>query len=160
VRKSDQGCSRYSSSVVMDLSSRSTRLRSDSCPQSHTVKQPVRGSMTTIRKLQWCHNTLERRPSLMTGLSSSRFGAEVTAFVWRSNSKRRPTSILRVSALFEKFTEQAIKGVVSSQREAKGLGATEVRNPVWLVNRSFSNEKLQNTCAGACRLNQNTCCLA
>ena len=159
MRKSDQGCSRYPSSQIMDLPSRSTRLRSDSCPHSHTVKQPVRGSMTNVRRPHWCHNTMDRRPSLLTGTSSSRFGAEVTAFVWRSNSKRRPTSILRVSALFEKFTEQAIKGVVSSQREAKGLGATEVRNPVWLV-RSFSNEKLQNTCAGACRLNQNTCCLA
>ena len=71
------------------------------------------------------------------GTSSSIFGAEVTTFVWRSNTKRRPTSTLRVSALFEKFTEQAIKGVVSSQREAKGLGATEVRNRVWHVNRSF-----------------------
>ena len=73
---------------------------------------------------------------------------------------RRPTATLRVSALFEKFTEQAIKGVVSSQREAKGLGATEVRNPVGRVTPSFPEDTLQNTCACACRLNQNICCLA
>ena len=146
MRKSDQGCSRYPSSEIMDLPSRSTRLKSDSCPLSHTVKQPVRGSMTNVRRPQWCHNTMDRRSSLLTGASSSRFGAEVTAFVWRSNSKPRLMSTLKVAALFEKFTEQAIKGVVSSQREAKGLGATEVRNRVWHVNRSCWEKPAEHTC--------------
>ncbi len=55
-------------------------------------------------------------------------------------------STLRVAALFEKFTEQAIKGVVSSQREAKGLGATEVRNRDWHVNQSFWKKLAELTC--------------
>ena len=140
----------------MDVSARSTRVVSDSCPQVCSIKQVARGSLATLKKTTRCHNHTERRSRLLGGPFSTKFGAEVSAFVWRSNSKRRPTSSLSVSALFEKFTEQAIKGVVNSQREAKALGANEVKIAFcpWFI--AFEACAL-NLPLDASRLSQNIC---
>ena len=58
--------------------------------------------------------------------------AGTTAF--RATSVARPGRLaapgrraLHVAAVFERFTERAIKGVMLAQQEAKALGASEVR---------------------------------
>ncbi|RZC07822.1 chaperone protein ClpD, chloroplastic-like [Glycine soja] len=61
--------------------------------------------------------------SSLSFLVSQRKGFTLTSLSpIRTNKKRRRAS-LRVSAVFERFTERAIKAIVLSQREAKALGS-------------------------------------
>ncbi|PIA40712.1 hypothetical protein AQUCO_02400049v1 [Aquilegia coerulea] len=52
--------------------------------------------------------------------SSSIFGLSVSKTIQLSRFNRKPSR--RISAVFERFTERAIKAVIFSQREAKALG--------------------------------------
>jgi hypothetical protein len=56
------------------------------------------------------------------------------------NQHNRARGVLHVSALFEKYTERAIKAVMLAQQEAKSLGSPEVRT------RLFGTQKIQNSC--------------
>ena len=91
-------------------------------------KVTIRGSLTLADRSWSSHSDCRRRSKSLTGARSRQFGeAAVTVVVWGSKNIRRPRARLLVSALFERFTEQAIKAVVRSQTEALQLGAVEVR---------------------------------
>ncbi|TYJ20501.1 hypothetical protein E1A91_A09G269500v1 [Gossypium mustelinum] len=66
------------------------------------------------------NNSVSSSTSSCFGLSISRSNSFV--HVKRFNSRRRSNRPLRISAVFERFTERAIKAVILSQREAKSLG--------------------------------------
>ncbi|MFQ6632693.1 hypothetical protein Gotur_009029 [Gossypium turneri] len=66
------------------------------------------------------NNSVSSSTSSCFGLSISRSNSFV--HFKRFNSRRRSNRPLRISAVFERFTERAIKAVILSQREAKSLG--------------------------------------
>ncbi|KAA3454355.1 chaperone protein ClpD, chloroplastic-like [Gossypium australe] len=66
------------------------------------------------------NNSVSSSTSSCFGLSISRSNSFV--HVKRFNSRRRSNRPLRISAVFDRFTERAIKAVILSQREAKSLG--------------------------------------
>ena len=63
-----------------------------------------------------------RGSSLPSALRAGRAPVKST-----SSASRRPSSLV-VKAVFERFTERAIKAVMLSQTEAKNLGSSEVRD--------------------------------
>ena len=116
-------------------------------------KQPVRGKLTsTTRQRPTCAG--RRRKKLETSLPSQPFGRAVSALLWGLKANRKQVaSGLRVTCLFEKFTEQAIAAIMRSQAEAKHLGAREVK--IWLPshNPSVPDHHMQakNRCSGRAR---------
>ena len=86
-------------------------------------KVTIRGSLTLENRYRLSQADSRRRCTSLTGARSRQFDKAV---VWGSKTTRRPRAGLKVSALFERFTEQAIKAVVRSQTEAQQLGSVEV----------------------------------
>ena len=139
---------------ALQVTGRVVRCRSDGSSQSNFARQPVRGKLRLARKHRWCRHSLTKPSPLLGATPATHFNSAVSAFVWRSTAKGRANTRLCTSALFERFTEQAIKGVVSSQREAKSMGAHEVG--LNCSGRLFSLDTT-GTDLTVCRLNQNTC---
>ncbi|KHN31234.1 Chaperone protein ClpD, chloroplastic [Glycine soja] len=90
---------------------------------SHVRSLPLEPCSTT--SVSATSYPLSTRPySSLSFLVSQRKGFSLASLApIRTNKKRRRASSLRVSAVFERFTERAIKAIVLSQREAKALGS-------------------------------------
>lgn len=113
---------------AMHSSTRSSRLNLNcsSAPPACVRKQPVCGKLSIFRRSRSCSSNVDRRTKSLRSVAATPFTTLVAAMVWRSTVKRKATCGLLISALFEKFTEQAIKGIMASQRESKALGSSEV----------------------------------
>ena len=114
---------------AMNPSTRSSRLHlgsGNSLPPVFIVKQPSCGKLSILHRRGSCSSNVRRQAKALSSVAATPFSTHVTALVWRSTVKRKAACGLLITALFEKFTEQAIKGIMGSQRESKALGASEV----------------------------------
>jgi hypothetical protein len=87
-------------------------------PQKVVLQQPVvAGQRSSLFKLF--------QSSIQLATMLQRFGTPRAPVAQRALAGRSRT-ILKVQAVFEKFTERSIKSVMLAQQEAKLLGASEV----------------------------------
>jgi hypothetical protein len=89
------------------------------------------------RTIVTSHMAFLNRPSLMAtlpspsiGFRSAQKGSVVSpASVGRQAARRKSRGqVVKISAVFERFTERAIKGVMLAQSEAKLSGCAEVNS--------------------------------
>ena len=108
-----------SSSFDSQLSLASSHARAPARPgyASARVVVAAAGNASSLQ------TTLRARGSSLP--AALRAGRALTS---SSSATRRPSSSLVVKAVFERFTERAIKAVMLSQTEAKNLGSSEVRD--------------------------------
>ena len=133
---------------AMTSSTRSSRLNlgsGNSLPPVCVVKHPICGKLSTLHRPGSCSSNVRRQAKAFTSVASTPFSTFVTALIWRSTVKRKAACGLLVTALFEKFTEQAIKGIMGSQRESKALGASEVGHAASSISHLLQ-EELRITC--------------
>ena len=114
---------------AMNSSSRSTRLNlgsGNSLTPACVVKQPTCGKLSVLHTRGSSSSNVSRQAKALSSVAATPFVTLVTALIRRSTVDRKAACGPLITALFEKFTEQAIKGIMGSQRESKALGASEV----------------------------------
>ena len=149
-------------------SSRSSRLNlgnGNSTTTACFAKKPICGKLSILHRRRSCSSN--RQAKALGSVAATPFSTLVTALVWRSTVKRKAACGLLITALFEKFTEQAIKGIMGSQREAKALGADEVgqaasstchllQEELWVTCLHFRST-LNTSCLVSCRSINQAC---
>lgn len=147
---------------AMNSSSRSTRLNlgsGNSLTPACVVKQPTCGKLSLFRTRGSCSSNVSRQAKALSSVAATPFLTLATALVWRSTVDRKAACGLLITALFEKFTEQAIKGIMGSQRESKALGASEVGQAARLTCHLLQGAVDNMPVAFWFRLSLNTSCL-